>query len=185
MIDNSKKLKEQVKSTLIRISGLDDAGALKRLHANIHRHPELEDIDRETLDEAVMQRLRIISPCIATRLGGPKDAQAREFLEAFYDRISTEFDLSKNQLKNGVKTGGCMINGTRYIDVYISYKTTTGKNLSLAWLKEDIGSKTCLHLLLRHVGAGGAGELQNKTFEDENKATEAYSRELVQLLSSA
>lgn len=85
---------------------------------------------------------------------------AREFLEAFYDRIATEFDLSKNQLKNGVKSGECKINGTRYVDVYISNKTATGKNLSPTWLQEDVESKPCLHLLLRHVGAGGTGELQ-------------------------
>ncbi len=181
---DSKKLQEQVKATLNRISELDDAGALKRLHTNIHRHPELEDIDRETLDEAVMQRLRAVSPSVATRLGGPKDAQGREFLEAFYARIATEFDLSGNQLKNGVKTGGYMINGTRYVDIYISYKTATGKNLSLAWIQDDVASKPRLHLLLRHIGASGTGELQNKTFEDHEKATVAYTRELARLLNA-
>lgn len=65
-----KKLQEQVKTALSRILELEDAGALKRLHANIQRHPNLEDTDREALDEAVMQRLRIVSPAIATRLGG-------------------------------------------------------------------------------------------------------------------
>ncbi len=180
---DAKKLQGQVKAVLSRISELDDATALKRLHANIHRHPDLEDIDREALDEAVMKRLRIVSPAIATRLGGPKDEQGREFLEALYERIAAEFDLSGNQLKNGVKTGGYMINGTRYVDVYISYKTATRKNLSLAWIQNDVGSKPCLHLLLRHVGAGGMGELQNKTFEDQDKATEAYTRELAHLLS--
>lgn len=100
---DTKKLQEQVKSTLSRISVLDDATALKRLHANIHRHPDLEDIDREALDEAVMQRLRIVSPAIATRLGGPKDEQGRDFLEALYERVATEFDLSGNHLKTELK----------------------------------------------------------------------------------
>ena len=66
-----KKLQGQVKATLERIAYIEDAAALKRLHANIHRHPELEDVDREALDEAVMLRLRVVSPSIATRLGGP------------------------------------------------------------------------------------------------------------------
>ncbi|AEI93757.1 hypothetical protein [Roseobacter litoralis] len=182
---DTKKLQEQIKSTLSRISELDDATVLKRLHANIHRHPDLEDIDRETLDEAVMQRLRIVSPAIATRLGGPKDEQGRDFLEALYERVATEFDLSGNHLKNGVKTGGYMINGTRYVDVYISYKTATKKNLSLAWIQDEVGSEPYLHLQLRHVGAGGTGELKNKKFNDQETATEAYSRELAHLLSEA
>jgi hypothetical protein len=33
---DAKKLQEQVKATLSRIPRLDDAAALKRLHANIH-----------------------------------------------------------------------------------------------------------------------------------------------------
>lgn len=182
MNSDAKRLHEQVEATLSRISELDDAAALKRLHANIHRHPDLEDVDREALDEAVMQRLRVVSPAIATRLGGPKDEQGREFLQALYEQIAAEIDLSGNQLKNGVKTGGYMINGTRYVDVYISYKTATKKNLSLAWIQNDVGSKPFLHLLLRQVGAGGLGELQNKTFEDQEKASEAYTRELMDLL---
>ena len=180
---DANKLQGQVKATLCRISELDDAKALKRLHANIHRHPDLADIDREALDEAVMQRLRVVSPAIATRLGGAKYEQGRQFLEALYEKISAEYDLSGNQLKNGVKPGGYMINGTRYVDVYISYKTATSKNLSLAWIQNDVASKPCLQLLLRHVGAQGMGELQNKTFEDQDEAIGAYTRELANLLN--
>lgn len=182
---DTKKLQEQVKVTLSRIPGMEDATALKRLHTNIHRHPDLEDVDREALDEAVVNRLRVISPAIATRLGGPKDEQGREFLQSLYERISAKFDLSGNQLKNGVKTGGYMINGTRYVDVYISYKTATKENLSLAWIQNDVGSKPYLHLQLRHVGTGGSGELQNKKFEEQEKASEAYIRELMGLLREA
>lgn len=181
---DAKKLQEQVKATLSRVAKLDDAAALKRLHANIHRHTDLEDIDRETLDEAVLQRLRVVSPAIATRLGGPKDAQGREFLEAFYERLATDLDLSGNQLKNGVKTGGYMINGTRHVDVYISYKTVNRKNLSLAWIQNDVRSKPWLHLLLRQVGSGAMGELRNEKFEDQGKATEAYTQELKFLLKA-
>lgn len=179
---DAKKLQEQVRVTLSRISELDDATKLKQLHANIHRHPDLEDADREELDEAVLQRLRVVSPAIAKRLGGPKDEQGREFLQTLYERIAAEFDLSGNQLKNGVKTGGYMINGTRYVDVYISYKTATKTNLSLAWIQDDVGSNPCLHLLLRRLGKAGEGELQNETFEDQDKAAATYTCELMNLL---
>lgn len=180
----AKKLQAQVQATLSRIEELDDAATLKRLHKNIHRHSDLEEVDRETLDEAVMKRLRIVSPSIATRLSGPKDEQGREFLQALYERIAAEFDLSGNQLKNGVKTGGYMINGTKYVDVYISYKTATKTNLSLAWIQDDVGSKPYLHLQLRQVGMTDEGELQNRTFEDQDKAAETYTRELMNLLQA-
>lgn len=94
---------------------------------------------------------RIVSPAIATRLGGPKDEQGRDFLEALYKEIATEFDLSGNHLKNGVKTGGYMINGTRYVDVYISYKTATEKNLSLAWIQNEVGSEADLSIAGKKV----------------------------------
>ncbi|WP_170399304.1 hypothetical protein [Ruegeria arenilitoris] len=180
---NTAKLKEQVAAALAQIAKLEDAGKLKQLHANIQRHAALEDADREMLNEAVMMRLRTVSPAIATRLGGPKDAQAREFLEGFFEQLAAEFDLSGNRLKNGVKTGGHMINGSKYIDVYISYKTETGKNLSLAWIQKEPESPAYFHLMLRHVGAGGAGELKNQEIRDETEAKEAYTQELRKLLS--
>lgn len=177
------KLKLQIKAALERISRLDDADALKRLHSNIQRHPDLEDADREMLDEAVIQRLRVVSPTIATRLAGPREAQGRIYLEALFKRVSDDFDLSGNQLKNGMKTGGYMISGARYIDVYISYKTKTGRNLSISWIQENVESKPYIQVLLRHVGVGGAGEIHNEMFEDQGVATECYVKKLAQLLN--
>lgn len=185
MDQKSIKLKELVKATLDRISKEEDGAALKRIHANVERHPDLADADRDTLNEAIMQRLRVVSPAIAKRLGGPKDAQGREFLAAFLENLSETFDLSGNQLKSGVKSGGFMLNGTRHVDVYISYKTATGKNLSLVWIQEDAGSKPYLQILMRQVGTENAGTLRDETFEDPDKATEAYTEQLQKLLNAA
>ncbi|RBW57780.1 hypothetical protein [Ruegeria sp. A3M17] len=183
MTTDAKKLKGQVHTVLLRISNLDDAEKLKNLHANIQNHPALEDTDREMLNEAVMTRMRAVSPAIATRLGGPKDAKAREFLEGFFEQLSSELDLSGNLLKNGVKTGGQMINGEQYVDVYISYKTESGKNLSLAWLQATPESQAYLRVRLRHVGTNGLGELKSQKFDDETEAKETYRQELRSLLN--
>jgi hypothetical protein len=44
-----------------------------------------------------------------------------EKLEDFYFSLSSEFDLSKNKYKHGVKVGGSMMRGEVAEDHYISY----------------------------------------------------------------
>lgn len=175
------RLKAEVERALVRIAQMNDANALKRLHANIERHADLGDLDRERLNEATMSRLRVVAPAMATRLGGPKDTEGRDFLQKVYEQASMKFDLSDNKVGQGVKTGGWMINGTRYVDVYLSYKTIDGKNLSFAWIQEKVDSQPYLELLLRQVGRDGAGELINETFSDPNAATDRYLAELENL----
>lgn len=179
-----ERLAAEVERTLFRISELNDANALRRIHTNIQRHPELDDFDRERLVEAIVLRLRVVSPTLATRIGGAKDAEGREFLQRVHEQASAELDLSGNTLGQGVKTGGYMINGTRYVDVYLSYKTVNGKNLSFSWIQDDIGSERFFELLLRHVGAIGEGELLRETFDDADKAVARYLQELTGLIES-
>lgn len=177
----AEQLKAEVERALARIDQMNDANALKRLHANIQRHSEIDDLDRERLNESTMNRLRVVAPALATRLGGPKDAEGRDFLQKVYEQASIKFDLSGNKVGQGVKTGGWMINGTRYVDVYLSYKTSEGKNLSFAWIQQEVGSKPYLELLLRHVGRDGSGELIKETFHDPSAATDRYLAELANL----
>ena len=79
------QLKAEVERASARINQMNDASALKRLHANIQRHPEIDDLDRERLNEATMNRLRVVAPALATRLGGPKDAEGRDFLQKVWE----------------------------------------------------------------------------------------------------
>lgn len=183
-LENQKaeRLSAEVENALARIEKMEDANILRRMHENIHRHPDLDDIDRERLNEATMLRLRVVSPAIATRLGGPKDADGRDFLQKLHERTSAMFDLSDNKLGQGVKTGGPMINGTLYVYVYVSYKSFNDKNLSFAWIQKDFSSTPYLELLLRHVGKDGAGELLSETFTDPEKAVERYLQELARLI---
>ena len=92
-----------------------------------------------------------------------------------------KFDLSGNKVGQGVKTGGWMINGSRYVDVYLSYKTPEGKNLSIAWIQQEVDSKPYLELLLRHIGREGSGELISEIFRDPSAATDRYLAELANL----
>ena len=121
--DPKAKLKAQVENALKLISATDDAKSLKAFHANILRHKELDDLDRERLNESTVQRLRVVAPAMAKRLGGPKDAKAREYLAKVWEQGASRYDLSKNKVGHGVRTGGQMISGNQFIDVYVSYKT--------------------------------------------------------------
>ena len=186
MPSDPKKLKEQVRNVLALIPTMDDAKRLKNLHANIDRNPDLEDADREELNEAVMMRLRQVSPSLATRLGGPKDQPGRDFLQGLLDELSEDLDLSGNTIGAGVKTGGGMLSGTKFVDVYISYKSIDGKSISMAWIKDAVDSQPYLHLWRRNMGGSGPTEyLRNEKIRNEAAGAEAYREELEKILAEA
>ena len=56
------------------------------------------------------------------------DVESR--LEAAWQRLSSEFDLTQSKVRPGVKTGRSR-RGSR-LDRYISYKTAAGRNIGLA-----------------------------------------------------
>ncbi|MCR8825253.1 hypothetical protein [Pseudosulfitobacter koreensis] len=186
MADNkntsAEALNRQVAMAIQRIAASEDAKSLRNLHENIQRHPDLDDIRKEELTEALMQRLRVVSPALATRLGGPKASLGREYLQSVFNRVSDRFDLSGNQVGQGVKTGGFMINGTRHVDVYLSYKTSDRRNLGFAWIQETVESEPFLELKLRDLSDSGAAETPRETFTDQELAATRFEEELDRLL---
>ena len=89
---------------------------------NILRSNEPTDEQREKLIEAIERRLREKFPQAANRIFGQRDGQAREWLQKLADHLQANYDLSKNNLGNHVKTGGDRLSGKAHIDVYLSYK---------------------------------------------------------------
>ncbi|MFC0281524.1 hypothetical protein ACFOHK_15510 [Falsigemmobacter intermedius] len=170
-----KILHQQIEKLMSRIAAESDANSLRNIHANISKHPELDDADRERLTEAVVNRLRVVSPKLAKTFGGPKDGPARIFLQKVYEESAERFDLSGNVLKNGVKTGGLMISGQFYLDVYLSYKTASGLNLALTWLQETPDADAILRLSLREPGVSGRGLLKENTFTDQDQAAAEWT----------
>jgi hypothetical protein len=186
MVDNKKTsaeaLNRHVAMAMQRIAASQDAKSLRNLYENIQRHPDLDDIRKEELTEAVMQRMRVVSPALATRLGGAKDSLGREYLQSVFDRVSDRFDLSGNKVGQGVKTGGFMINGTKHVDVYLSYKTSDMRNLGFAWIQETVESEPFLELKLRDLGDSGAAEAPRETLTDKELAAARFEEELERLL---
>ena len=161
LTSDKKQIDKQVKVAKDRITSLSDPKALLRFHENVERFQGIDDVQREDLIQLIEERLRNISPSSATKVFGPKDSEAREFLEQVFLQTSSEFDLSQNQVKNGVKTGGDMIAGRKHVDVYISYKNNDKWRASLAWLQDTPADVPYLRVEKLQVGS------QDKTNREE------------------
>lgn len=161
MTSDKKQIDRQVAVAKERIASLSNPKALLRFHENVERFQGIDEVQREDLIQLIEERLRSVSPSAATKVFGPKDSEAREVLEQVFLRTCSEFDLSQNQVKNGVKTGGEMIAGRKYIDVYISYKNNDKWRASLAWLQDTPADVPNLRVEKIQVGS------QDKTNREE------------------
>lgn len=157
----NNKIDRQVTIAKERIVSLSDPKALVRFHENVERFQGIDEIQREDLIQLIEERLRSVSPSAATKVFGPKDSEAREYLEQVFGQTSSDFDLSQNQVKNGVKTGGDMIAGRKHLDVYISYKNSDKWRAALAWLQDTPADVPYLRVEKLQVGA------QDKTNGEE------------------
>ena len=84
---------------------------------------------------AVQKKMRVKFPRAATRMFGAKSSDAQELLTRIYNDLAPQFSLVHNKVKNGVKIGGLMINGSQHIDVYISYKNADGIGASIGLIQ--------------------------------------------------
>ncbi len=132
-----------------------------QFHVNAERFQGIDEIQREDLIQLIENRLRSVSPSAATKVFGPKDSEAREYLAQVFWQTSSEFDLSQNQVKNGVKTGGDMIAGRKHVDVYISYKNKNKWRAALTWLQDTPADVPYLRVEKIQVGT------KDKTNEEE------------------
>lgn len=134
-------------------SGEKTQKQLFALYENTMRYEGISEEDRERIITALEKQLRVKFPAAAKKIFGAKDFGAREILERIFSVAEKEFDLSKNTLKNGVKTGGLMISGQHHIDVYLSYKNSSGEAASLTMSQENIDDE--LKAIVRRYKTGG------------------------------
>lgn len=82
---------------------------------------------RELIEDVLSElenKYRIAYPISSKKLYGAKDAEISELLEKALLLLQNKYDLSKNEVKSYVKTGGDMISGRRYICKYLSYRNS-------------------------------------------------------------
>ncbi|MEI4486521.1 hypothetical protein V8J36_09995 [Frigidibacter sp. MR17.14] len=180
--DRQAWLEEQVAKTLQRIAGETDAKKLRSLHTNITAHPEINEDQRERLDDAVVTRLWAVAPKVARAVSGPKDGPGRIYLQKVLDELNAAYDLSGNQVGSHVKTGGDMLAGRLHVSVYISYKTMDARNLRLRWAQDLPDSDPRLELSLRHLGKTSTCTDLHETSTDGTAMAARYRAELTKLL---
>ena len=118
----------------------------KELHSfyeninNEYKKGKITDYEFEILIQHLEQRVRITQPRLSKVLFGPKDEPVRKLLKEFLEELKVDFDFSNNKVGSHVKTGGFMINGTKYIDVYISYKNKDKWHCSFAYVQDQVDS---------------------------------------------
>ena len=166
-------------------SGKYDDKQLVNLYRNTEKYDSITEEDRELVMEAVETELRKTYPRKAKAKFGPVDARPREVLEELYASVSNRFDLSKNTLKNGVKTGGAMISGDGYIDLYISYKAKN-KNGVVAHAYQSKQTDPLKYHVFKYTGSA---KPENRTglveYDAESPEIEKYfAQALTELLDT-
>ena len=154
--DREFKVSENVKLILNLIKNKDYSK--KELHTfyeninNEYNKEKITDFEFEILIQDLEQRVRITQPGLSKILFGPKDEKVRISLGEFLDDLKRSFDFSNNTVRSHVKTGGSMINGTKYIDVYISYKNKDKWHCSFSYVQDQ--SNTDLYVMTRKYQGG-------------------------------
>ena len=174
MDDQDKELK--VTENVVRILNLikNKDYNKKELHTfyeninNEHKKGKITDYEFEILIQDLEQKVRITQPRLSKVLFGPKDEAVRRLLRDFLEELKVDFDFSNNNVGSHVKTGGFMINGTKYIDVYISYKNKDKWHCSFAYVQDHVDSNPYIMTRKYQGGMMNKESVSEKIYEIQN-----------------
>ena len=182
------KVSENVKRILSLIKNKDYSK--KELHTfyeninNEYKKEKITEFEFEILIQELEHRVRITQPRLSKILFGPKDEKVRISLREFLEELKVTFDFSNNFVGSHVKTGGSMINGTKYIDVYISYKNKDKWHCSFAYVQDDTNSN--LYIMIRKYQGGMMNKesvsQSNYEIEDIEKAKMVFIEHLEEII---
>jgi hypothetical protein len=161
-----------------------DEKQLINLYNNANANNELSEEDKENLIEAIEKNTRLRFPRAAKRIFGAKESVATEMLEKLYSKISASYDLTANRLKNGVKTGGLMISGKLYIEVYISYKNADNQGVFLSLTQDTVDDELVVIVRRYSTHKPESGVKWEKTggidrFDEFSNVYEEYLKEIL------
>ena len=186
--DRGYKVSENVKRILSLIKNKDYSK--KELHTfyeninNEYKKEKITEFEFEILIQELEHRVRITQPRLSKILFGPKDEKVRISLREFLEELKVTFDFSNNFVGSHVKTGGSMINGTKYIDVYISYKNKDKWHCSFAYVQDDANSN--LYIMIRKYQGGLMNKesvsQSNYEIEDIEKAKLVFIEHLEEII---
>ena len=147
----------------------DDIKSLKNFYENINNSSEINDVQKEYLNNVVEKKIRIKFPKSAKKILGGKSAKAQELLEEIYSLLQKEFDWSQNKVGNKVKPCGSMISGKEFICWYISYKNDQGYNTGFHYKQKTPKDDPFLEIDYRKVGEEYHKDKVKKVFRVELK----------------
>ena len=174
-----------VRQTLNRIETKEfSSKELSSFLENTIKFSGITDEERELIIKALERKIRLKNPRHAKKLFGPKDIEARDLLQSIFDRISSDYDLSQNRVGSGVKTGGHMIAGKAYIDVYISYKNHDKWHVGLGFYQTSVEAEPKLRVWLFQGGENNAEgrEVSEYAINYLENATEKYTKYLANII---
>ena len=125
---------------------------LVALYNNTNKNEKVSESEKEEVISRIVIQLRKSYPRAAKKLLGPLDTRPKEVLEEIFLQANSNFDLSKNTVKNGVKAGGGMISGDIPVDWYLSYKDSN-KNGVVAGAIQSTHEEPLIYRVFRYTGA--------------------------------
>lgn len=157
---------------------------LINLYNNACSKPDIDEVEKESLIEAIEKNTRLRFPRAAKRIFGAKESVASQKLESLYIKLSKKYDLTHNRLKNGVKVGGRMISGEYYIDVYVSYKNFENQGAAIALTQANIDAELEVTVTRYSTHNENSGEIEKRTdtmdaFESCAKIYDDYLAEII------
>ena len=157
---------------------------LSTFYENAVKYRDITEEERELVVQAIERKIRLKNPRHAKKLFGPKDTEARELLQKIYDQVSSDYDLAQNRVGSGVKTGGHMIAGKAYVDVYISYKNHDKWHVGLGVYQVSAEAEPKLRVRRYQGGENNAEgrELNEYSINELDLATEKYTKQLANVI---
>jgi hypothetical protein len=163
----------------------DYSGMIRKIEAGGFTEQELLNLyvnaqERQADDvlAAVTLQLRERFTRTANRLFGAKQGDAQATLQAVLDDLSAKFDLSANKVGRGVKTGGDMIAGRKYLDLYISYKNAAGEAGLLALVQEEASSELMVCVRTYRTGREAFAEERFQPVAELRQSVALYEERL-------
>ena len=139
-------------------------------------------LDCSDIVKAVEHQMRKQFPKAATKVFGAEGDDAKARLEETYNELAAKFDLSKNKIGKGVKTGGERIKGNAYIDWYISYRNDDGYGAFLGLMQEAVDTELKVRVRYSKIGKGKFEEEQFFGMHDYAQAVELYKAHLAKVI---
>ena len=154
---------------------------------NLYKNSEERDAGGDTvvLLDAIILKLRKKSPKVANRIFGAKQTEAQARLERVLRDLTLMLDLSANRVGKGVKAGGEMIAGQKYVDLYISYKNASNQAVSLSLTQDNAESELVAWVHRYKTGVEPFRNEKSFTLDDFQSAVDEYTMQLTNILLDA